>query len=105
MKKRAKQSKAQRSRNATYDTIPYRIGGITYTVFLCRRCSKAWKLANPVDAWRIKSLISHFSAHDADAYTSRLTKEASPFVFAKRGERRDLSSYRQGAASFGTAGA
>jgi hypothetical protein len=49
-----------------YDTIPYRADGQTYTVFLCKRCSRAWKLRHPVEAWKVKSLINHFTSHKTD---------------------------------------
>jgi len=62
-----KRTKATKERNRTYDTIPYRVAGIAYTVFLCRRCTKAWKLPNPVETWRLKNLVEHFASHDADS--------------------------------------
>lgn len=54
---------------AMYDTVPYKANGRTYTVFLCNVCSRAWKLHDPVEAWRVKSLMTHFAAHAADRAT------------------------------------
>lgn len=59
-------SKRSLTESPLYDTVPYKAGGKRYTVFLCKRCSKAWKLADPVEAYRVKALITHFSTHDID---------------------------------------
>jgi hypothetical protein len=52
-----------------FATMPYRENGERYTVFLCRRCTKAWKLADPVDAWRVKNLVNHAASHKIDSLT------------------------------------
>jgi hypothetical protein len=56
----------QHGAKQAYDTIPYRDGaGRRYTVYLCASCARAWKLPDPVEAWKVKALINHFGTHDA----------------------------------------
>jgi len=59
-----------------YDTLPYRSEGKRYTVYLCRKCMKAWRLSDPVETWRLKSLLSHTATH-VEPWTIRLRRARS----------------------------
>lgn len=68
-----------------YDTIPYKSpDGVRYTVFLCARCARAWKLRDPVESWRVKTLVTHFTSHRADAVISDMMADVP--AHAKRGD-------------------
>jgi hypothetical protein len=60
-----------------YDTMPYKVEGVGYTLFVCRRCPRAWKLKNPVDAWRVKALVNHFTSHDLNKAIGDMVREAA----------------------------
>lgn len=67
---------------AGYDMLKVKLRGEACTVFLCRHCSKAWKLRNPVEAWRIKTLLVHFGSHRTDAAVSELMEGAAKDIEA-----------------------
>jgi len=64
-------AKRKRRRRATrlvnFDTLPYTLEGRRYVVYLCLKCTKAWKLPDPVEAWRISSLLAHAQTHEIGA--------------------------------------
>lgn len=53
-------------------------------MFLCARCARAWKLRDPVESWRVKTLVTHFTSHRADAVISDMMADVP--AHAKRGD-------------------
>lgn len=49
---------------SNFDAVPYNHHGRRILIYLCLRCTRAWQMPDPCEAWRIKSLLSHADSHN-----------------------------------------
>lgn len=61
-----------------FAVIEHKMDGAPCNVYLCRTCTKAWRLPNPAEGWRIKTLLSHASTHATDNAAARMLASAAP---------------------------
>jgi hypothetical protein len=65
-KKRRKLKGLNANGTAQFDIQPQRVNGRKFTIWCCRRCTRAWRFADPVEGWRIKNLLNHAGGHVTD---------------------------------------
>lgn len=46
-----------------YHIVDLRVDSMPYAVYCCAHCQRAWRLAKPVDDWRLKTLSAHAATH------------------------------------------
>ena len=81
MKKRTPKPKG--TGPANFEILRHRVNGQTFTVFLCRNCTRGWWFRDPVEAWRIKNLLNHNAGH-----LNGIAQDAAEAVAAVREHRK-----------------
>ena len=61
-----------------FELLKATIDGKQYVLYVCRLCSRAWKYADPLEAWRVQSFLSHQGTHGADATVRAMLASAAP---------------------------
>lgn len=75
--------KRKRTRKGTrvgdlFEVLKHTLDGAPCAIYLCRGCSRAWRLPDPAETWRVNTLLSHAAAHATDATVKRQIENAAP---------------------------
>lgn len=73
-----KRKRKQSNGLSDFEVIKHASDGRTWAVYLCRHCSRAWKYSDPIEAWRVNSLLSHAGIHGADKTVRAMLSSAAP---------------------------
>ena len=61
-----------------FEMLRHKSDGKQWVIYLCRRCSRAWKYADPVEAWKVNGLLTHAGTHQVDAMVTERLATALP---------------------------
>ena len=79
-----------------YHILRLKMDGNPYTVYLCRNCQRGWRLPEPVENWRIKTLLSHSATHRIDAQIEAfLGTDAEETAFKSRQLKLEIPKKRR----------